>query len=75
MASYWNPDMEKLDQKSIAELQGRKLRAMVRDRLFRHHPYYSPLLRSSGVDVHDITGIDDLSRVPFTSHEDLAADP
>ncbi len=75
MASYWNPDMEKLDQKSIAELQGRKLRAMVRDRLFRHHPYYSPLLKSSGFDVHDITGIEDLSRLPFTSHEDLASDP
>ncbi len=75
MASYWNPDMEKLDQKSIAELQGRKLRSMVRDRLFRHHPYYSPLLKSSGIDVHDITGIEDLSRIPFTSHQDLATDP
>lgn len=75
MAQYWNPDMEKLDQKSIGDLQGRKLRAMVRDRMFRHHPFYSKLLRRPGVDPHDIEGVEDLKRLPFTTHEDLASDP
>jgi phenylacetate-CoA ligase len=75
MAQYWNPDMEKLDRKSICDLQGRKLRSMVRDRMFRHHPFYGKLLRKPGVDPYDIEGVDDLERLPYTSHEDLASDP
>jgi phenylacetate-CoA ligase len=75
MAQYWNPDMEKLDRKSIGDLQGRKLRSMVRDRLSRHHPFYSRLLKGHGIDPREIEGVDDLKRLPFTTHEDLASDP
>ncbi len=75
MAQYWNPDMEKLDRKSIGDLQARKLRAMVRDRMFRYHPFYSRSLRQPGIDSQDIESIDDLRRLPFTTHDDLAADP
>jgi phenylacetate-coenzyme A ligase PaaK-like adenylate-forming protein len=75
MAQYWNPDMEKLDRKSMGDLQARKLRAMVRDRMFRYHPFYSRSLRQPGIDPQDIEGVDDLKRLPFTTHDDLAADP
>lgn len=67
--------MEKLDRKSIGDLQARKLRAMVRDRMFRCHPFYSRSLRKPGIDPQDIEGIEDLRKLPFTTHEDLVADP
>ncbi|HTY89856.1 MAG TPA: hypothetical protein VMC84_01640 [Methanocella sp.] len=73
MAQYWNPDMEKLDWKSIGDLQARKLRAMVR--MFRHQPFYSKMLRQSHIDPWDIESCDDLRRLPFTTHEDLASNP
>ncbi len=75
MAQYWNPDMERLDRKNTGDLQARKLRAMVRDRLFHHHPFYSKALRRPGIDVHGIESVEDLRKLPFTTHEDLASDP
>lgn len=75
MAQYWNADMEKLDRKGIRDLQARKLRATVRDRLYRRHPFYGRLLRQAGIDPHGIESVEDLRRLPFTTPESLAADP
>lgn len=72
---YWNPDMERLSQKSIAELQGRKLRAMFRHRLFHYHPFYRELFKRSGMRLNDVAGIEDLGKLPFTSRSDLCQNP
>jgi phenylacetate-coenzyme A ligase PaaK-like adenylate-forming protein len=75
MVRYWNPDMEKLDQNSIKELENRKLRAMVRGQFYPYHPYYRKLLRSLNVDIAGLNGIEDLSKIPFTAEEDVSANP
>lgn len=71
---YWNPEIETLDVGSIAKIQSRKLRAMLR-MVYRYHPHYKPLLRSRGVDIDDVSETEDLRRLPFTTQEELAADP
>jgi phenylacetate-coenzyme A ligase PaaK-like adenylate-forming protein len=67
--------MEKLSQKSIIELQGRKLRAMFRHRLFNCHPFYRELFKRSGICLNDVTGVEDLGRLPFTTRNDLCQSP
>lgn len=71
---YWNPEIETLDAESVARMQSRKLRAMLR-MAYHHHPFYRPLLRSRGIDPRDIAGPDDLRKLPFTTQADLARDP
>lgn len=73
--SFWNPDIEKLSSRGIAELQGRKLRAMVRHRLFRFHPFYHEMFKREGLHFHDIAGTEDLARLPFTTQSDLCKAP
>lgn len=72
---YWNPDMELLPPRSIKELQNRKLRAMIRDRMSRHHPFYRGMFRSAGIDPCSISHSDDLIKLPFTTVENLTHTP
>ncbi|MCD1293587.1 hypothetical protein CUJ83_01065 [Methanocella sp. CWC-04] len=67
--------MEKLDQKSIVELQNRKLRAMMRVQISAHHAHYRGMLEDQGIDVSDIAGVEDLHLLPFTTQDDVAKDP
>jgi phenylacetate-CoA ligase len=67
-----NPVAETMSQSEKAALQGKKLRMAV-DRVYEKTRFYYELFHSSGVSPDDIKSINDISRLPFTTREDLAS--
>ncbi|GKX32670.1 MAG: CoA ligase [Rhizobiaceae bacterium MnEN-MB40S] len=45
------------------------------DRIFEHHPHYSRLYREKGIARSDISGIEDIGRLPVTSKADFVSRP
>jgi len=56
--------------RDLSKLQDGKLRCLVRH-AYDKVPYYRRLFDSAGVRPEDITGVEDLLRLPVTSREDL----
>jgi len=67
---YWDADIECADRDCIREIQGRRLRKMAR-RCYENVPHYRRAFEAAGLRPDDITGVDDLSRLPFTLKDDL----
>jgi len=66
----WNRDMEFMEADKLRALQSERLRELVA-RVYEKVPHYRQKLDDAGVKPGDIKGIDDLTRLPFTSKEDL----
>lgn len=66
----WDPFYECMDPEERAELQVRRLRETVA-RLKVNVPWYRDRLREKGVEPEDITSLDDLRQLPFTTKADL----
>ncbi|MEJ2718456.1 MAG: hypothetical protein P8182_15195 [Deltaproteobacteria bacterium] len=60
----------KMTPQERERLRERKLQAVVRN-AYEHVPYYRSLFRSAGITPQDIRTVDDLSKVPVTTKEDL----
>ena len=58
----------------MQRLQDERLRHMLA-LCARGHDYYRRRWAAAGIDVASIGGVDDLQRLPFTSKQDLMADP
>lgn len=58
------------DPQDLKELQNRKLRRLVRH-AYDNVPYYRRLFDSVGLQPHDISAAEDLTKLPVTSKEDL----
>ena len=54
----------------MREWQGQKLREMV-ERVYHNVPFYRQKMQEMNVFPEDINDVDDLSRLPFTTKEDL----
>lgn len=68
--SYWQEELEKIDRKSLQELQLQSLRQTIA-RAFKT-PFYSQRLPQAGIkSPQDIKTLDDLKRIPFTTKDDL----
>lgn len=67
---YFQPEYECADRETLRELQSRRLREMVR-RCYEKIPFYRFKLDEAGIGPEDITSIDDLSKLPFTTKNDL----
>ena len=66
----WNQDFETLPRADLEQLQLERLQATL-NRVVRYVSFYKQSFDARGVDVEDIKSVADLSRLPFTTKEDL----
>ena len=59
-----------MDPKQLRVLQSQRLRDVV-NRVYDKVPYYRQKLESAGVKPDDIGGIEEITRLPFTTKDDL----
>jgi len=59
-----------LSAERMRELQETKLRRLVRH-AYRHVPYYRERMKAEGISPDDIRTLDDLSKLPFLSKDDV----
>ena len=68
------PDVLRQPWDKVRALQDRLLRETV-ELAYRHHPFYSKLMRQAGLEPRHLQSCDDLVRLPPSSKEDFLADP
>ena len=66
----WDHTLECMSRQNIKELQSERLRKMV-ERIYHNVPFYRHKLDSAGIKPQDITRVEDLHRLPFTTKQDL----
>ena len=66
----WNETKECMSRDEMTHLQGRRLVKMV-DRVYHNVPFYRNKMQEMGLEPGDITGLEDLVRLPFTTKDDL----
>jgi phenylacetate-CoA ligase len=71
-AAAWQPEQERIDREELEQLQLERLEATL-TRAYRHVPYYRRRFDEVGFDPDGFRSLDDLSRLPFTTKEDLRA--
>ncbi len=69
MAVY-RPEIECATRSYIKAVESQRLIKMV-ERAYNNVPFYKQLLDKAGIKPSDITGIDDLKKLPFTTKDDL----
>lgn len=70
MSIYWQKDKECMDQESLKQLQGERLRNTIA-RVYENVPYYATKMKEAGLTPADIVTVDDLKKLPFTLKTDL----
>jgi phenylacetate-CoA ligase len=68
----WNKRYETMPENRKKELQLERLKRMVR-RIYDKVPFYKKAFDDEGVKPRDIRKLSDLSKLPFTTKDDLAA--
>ncbi|WP_372494151.1 phenylacetate--CoA ligase family protein [Fuchsiella alkaliacetigena] len=66
----WNQKYESMDRQNLEELQVKRLQETI-NRLIENVPFYQQKLSALDVQAEDIKSISDLSKLPFTTKEDL----
>lgn len=66
----WNEKYECMDREELRKLQSERLKNQVK-RVYNNVPYYRKLFDEHGIEPGDIKGVDDLSKLPFTTKEAL----
>ncbi len=66
----WNEHYECMEREELQKLQGNRVKAMV-ERVWNSVPFYRKKLQDHGIEPGDITTIDDLQKLPFTTKQDL----
>lgn len=67
---YWNQHYECLSREQLEEVQLTRLKKLV-DRVFYNVPFYRSKFQEIGLEPSDITTLDDLKKLPFTTKQDL----
>lgn len=70
---YYQPEIELLSRKELKELQFKHLKRII-NRLYSRVPLYRKKFEEAGVKPSDFKRLEDISRFPFTSKEDLFVD-
>lgn len=68
--SIHNRDYKSMNRKEIEQIQLERLQVTV-NRAYKNVAYYRNVLDRLGISPEDITSIDDLSKLPFTTRETL----
>lgn len=66
----WNPEAECMSRDRMSQLQGDKLKKIVRH-AYDNSPFYKKRFDLHGVHPDDINGIEDIVKLPFTVKQDL----
>lgn len=66
----WNKEYEEIDRKKLTDLQVKRLQQTIK-RVYENVPFYRRKLDEKGVTADDITSLSDLSKLPFTTKDDL----
>lgn len=66
----WNRHFECMDRDGIKHVQSERLRETV-ERVYFNVPYYRNKMQEAGLGPENIHSIEDLSRLPFTTKQDL----
>ncbi|ABR55482.1 Phenylacetate--CoA ligase [Methanococcus vannielii SB] len=66
----WNETIECMDREELKELQSKRLIDTV-NRIYHNVPFYRKKMQELSIYPEDISGIDDLSKLPFTTKQDL----
>ncbi len=67
---YFNEKMETLPREALKQLQSQRLVETVK-RVYDNVPAYRKKMEEKGLTPEDIHGVDDLSKLPFTTYIDL----
>lgn len=70
--SIRDPQVECMSRDEMMTLQGEKLVRLV-DRIYHNVEFYNGKMRALGIEPGDIKDIEDISKLPFTTKEDLRA--
>ena len=70
MERYFQPEIECASREDMIKLQNARLVKQVRN-VWDNVPYYRKKMEAKGVTPDDIQSIDDLSKLPFLSKDDL----
>lgn len=68
--NYYQPEVETMPVEEIKKLQSEKLVKQVKY-VYENVPYYRNLMDKKGVKPEDIKGLEDISKLPFLSKDDL----
>ena len=66
----WNPHYECMDREEMRAVQSKRLCDTV-DRVYHNVPFYRNKMQQLGLEPGDIKSIDDISKLPFTTKQDL----
>ncbi|MDO7785662.1 phenylacetate--CoA ligase family protein [Desulforamulus aquiferis] len=70
MSKYWDTYHETMSREQLAELQLKRLKALV-ERVYTSVPFYRQAFQEKGISPGDIKSLDDLRKLPFTTKKDL----
>lgn len=66
----WNKHIECMSREQMRALQSERLCDMV-ERVYHNVPFYRNKMQELGLEPGDITGIEDINKLPFTTKQDL----
>jgi len=66
----WDPEYECMPREEIEQLQLERLQATL-NRVYKNVTCYRNRFKESGIDPEDVRSLSDLSKLPFTTKEDL----
>ncbi|HSH13222.1 MAG TPA: phenylacetate--CoA ligase, partial [Desulfurivibrionaceae bacterium] len=67
---YWETDKECISREDLAQLQLERLQATL-CRVASHVPFYRKKFKELAISPEDISSLDDLRKLPFTTKQDL----
>lgn len=67
---FWEPRVENMKREELKRLQLKRLKAQLR-RVYDNSPFYRRRFKEAGVTPDDLKTLDDLSKFPFTTKDDL----
>ena len=70
MTKYWNKEVECMSREEMRRLQSERLVKMVKH-VYEDSTYYRKRMDECGVKPEDIRSIDDITKLPFTTKQDL----
>ena len=68
--TIWNPQIETMPREQLRELQDQRLREQVAY-VYQRSPFYRDKFDEVGVEPGDITGVEDLHKLPFINKDEL----
>ncbi|MBN2544484.1 MAG: phenylacetate--CoA ligase [Spirochaetes bacterium] len=66
----WNEKIETMNLEDLKEVQSKRLKSML-DYIYNNSTFYKNKFDKEGINIEDIKSIDDITKLPFTTKEDM----